>query len=1035
MASLTEISIKRPALITMVVLGLVVLGLFSYGKMGVDLYPNVNFPVVAVTVTYPGASPKEIETSVVKPIEESIGTIAGLDQIRSTCSDSFALIIVQFKLESNIDTVAVDVQNKIDAISNKFPKDVERPIITKADINAMPIMTFSVTSPRPPGELFFIVKDRIKPQMERVNGVAKVDMFGAEEREIQIQLRKNALRARGLSVSQVVQLLQQDNLTIPAGSIDQGKLRIDLRAPAQFKDLKEIANWPLRLADGSVIPLSSIAYIRDTHVKTKSIVRTNMKTSIGLQVVKQSDASVVAVAKELRQVVKELKGIPADVKLEKIADNATFIEESLRGVLENLVEGVLFTAIILLLFFGSVPSTFIVLLAIPTSLISTFTIMYFSGFTLNVMTLMALGLTIGILVDDSIVVLENIHRHLEKGEDPLTAAIQGRLEIAPAAVAITLIDVVVFLPIGFMSGILGMFFKPFALTIVTATLFSLFISFTLTPMLSYFFLRIEKAQHFIGLQWFLDWWENMFVFVRDLYGELINWALDHKGIIIGISIVLFIWSMSLVPRGKIGTEFLPETDESEFSISMTMPITTPLTQTDRVARQVEGVLAKVKEVKTFQMTVGPTSGGSMFVSSQGGTNGIVADVILVNLSSRKRSVNQIMAEVRNKLKDIPGALTVVSASDAGPGGGDPIQVEILGNDLPQSKKVAEQVFQLVQKTKGTVDVQNSWFEGKQEYQVRIDRRQAAELGLSVAQIASILRTSIEGTVISRYSEENRESDIRVLLAPEDRTQLKDIKNLPLVSVKGRPILLTQVARVQHDAGPVQISRKDRDRRIVITAGILGKTRGLVMKDIKTELAKLSLPESVRLDFGNVDKNQRESFQDLMSSLMLSILLIYMLMVALYGSYRYPFVNMFTLPVAVIGALGLLMWTGRSLNIFSMVGLIMLMGLVTKNGILIVDFTNKYKEEGMDVRRALIEAGSTRLRPIVMTTLSTVCGMLPLALAFGSGAEIRAGLATVVIGGLLSSLLLTLVLIPVVYEISDNIWDRLTGRRKRSMQYE
>jgi len=411
------------------------------------------------------------------------------------------------------------------------------------------------------------------------------------------------------------------------------------------------------------------------------------------------------------------------------------------------------------------------------------------------------------------------------------------------------------------------------------------------------------------------------------------------------------------------------------------------------------------------------------------------DVILVNLNSRKRSVDEIMAEVRKKLKDIPGAITVVSGPSQGGGSSSPIEVEILGNDLTQSKKVAEQVFRIVQKTKGAVDVRNSWFEGKQEYQIRIDRRRATELGLTVAQIASILRTSIEGTVVSRYREENREADIRVQLAPQDRAQLKDIKNLPLMTIQGRPILLTQIARLKHDAGPVQISRKDRDRRILISAGVLGRSRGLVMNDIKAALAKLTLPQGVRLDFGSMDKNQRESFQDLMRSLMLSILLIYMLMVALYESYRYPFVNMFTLPVAVIGAFALLMWTGRTLSIFSMVGLIMLMGLVTKNGILIVDFTNKYKAEGKDTRAALIEAGSTRLRPILMTTLSTVTGMLPLALAFGSGAEIRAGLATVVIGGLLSSLLLTLVLIPVVYEISDNIWGALASRRQRRTQNE
>ncbi len=1033
MASITEVSIKRPAFITMLIVALVVIGLFSYSKIGVDLYPNINFPVVAVTVVYPGASPQEIETTVIKPIEEAVGTIAGIDMIQSNCSDSYGMVIIRFKLETNINTVAVDVQNKIDAISNQFPDDVERPIITKADINALPIMTLSVTSKRPAGELYFLVKDKLKPQLERASGVAKVDMFGAEEREIQIQLRKNALRARGISFAQFIALLKQDNATIPVGSIDQGAMRIDLRAPFQLRTLKELEEWPLRMPDGTIIPLAAIAYVRDTHVKTTSIVRTNMQNSIGLQIVKQSDASVVKVAKELRAIIKDLKGLPADVKVEKIVDNATFIEESLKGVKENLFEGILFTAIILLLFLGSVPSTAIVLLAIPTSLISTFTVMYFFGFTLNLMTLMALTLTIGILVDDSIVVLENIHRHLENGEPPLEAAIKGRLEIGAAAVAITLVDVVVFLPIAFLYGIIGQFFKPFALTIVTATLFSLFVSFTLTPMLAYFFLRIEQGRQNLGVQWLLDWWENTFEMLREFYQEIIAWALDHKGTVIIITIALFFWSLSLIPRGKVGTEFMPQTDESQFAVSMTLPVTTPINETDKVARKVEEVLSKIKEVKMFQSTVGPASGGSTFFSTKSGTNGINVDVLLVNLQSRKRGVEAIMAEVRSKLKDIPGAITVVQAESSGAGSSSPIEVEILGSDLQVTKKVADQVFQLVQKTKGAVDVRNSWFEGKQEYQVQIDRRKAAEFGLSAVQIASAVRTAVEGQTVSRYREENREADIRVLLAPEDRAQVKDVANIPLVTSQGRSIILAQVAQIKHDAGPTQISRKDRDRRILVSAGILGRSRGLVMKDVKNELKKLQLPEGVRLGFGNVDKSQKEAFTDLLRSLMLSVLLIYMLMVALYESYRNPFVIMFCLPVSLVGALTALMLTGRTINIFSLIGLIMLMGLVTKNGILLVDYTNRLRESGKDIRSALIEAGSLRLRPIMMTTMSMVFGMLPLAIAAGSGAEVRAGLATVIIGGLLSSLVLTLVLIPVMYQLTDSGWNRilwLFGRRAR-----
>jgi HAE1 family hydrophobic/amphiphilic exporter-1 len=1024
MANLTETSLKRPAFITMIIVAMIVLGLFSRSKLGVDLYPNVNFPVVVVSTVYPGASPQEVETEISKQIEEVVGTIPGLDQIESTSEESVSTVVIRFKLESNLDTVAIDVQKKIDSIMNKLPKDIDKPMITKADIQALPFMTISIDSPRPGKDLYFVVKNTVKPQLERVNGVARVDLIGEEQREIQIQFKKNALRGRGLTIGQISQQLQQDNINIPAGKIEQGSLKTDLRVLGQINSLKELEQWPVRCNDGTVVPLSTIAVVRDTHVETKTIARTNGRSSIGITITKQSDASVVKVAAETREALKQIPNLPKDVKLTILADNSEYINKSLQGVNENLLEGVLFTAIILLLFLRSVPSTVIVLLAIPTSLVSTFMVLYFAGFTLNVMTLMALALTIGILVDDSIVVLENIHRHLEMGESPFEAALKGRLEIAQAAIAITLVDVVVFLPIAFMGGILGQFFKPFALTIVAATLFSLFVSFTLTPMLAYFFLKKDDHARFIGVQGIMDFWENTFQSLRKMYEKLIVWALEHKGLVIIIAVVALVYSFSLLPRGKIGAEFIAEGDEGEFSVSITMPITSTLKATDAVARDVEKrVMVLVPEAKSFFTTVGSSSGGGFSGMSSGGTNLINITAELVDLTQRKRSVTTIMADVRKKIKGIPGATIVVQAASSTEGSRSPVQVEIFGNDFAITKKIAEQVFLVVQKVPGTVDVRNSWFEGKQEAQIVIDRRKAAAYGLSVIQVANAMRSSIEGTVISRYREENKEADIRVLIAPQDKQTMADISNLPIASVQGKTILLSQVATIKRNAGPVRISRKDRQRKIVISANVLGKAAGSVNSAIRKELQTFKLPEGVTIGYGQSDKQMQQSFSDLLSSLGLSVLLVYMLMVALYESYRYPFVIMFSLPLSLVGALNALALTGRTINIFSLVGFIMLMGLVAKNGILLVDFTNRLRAEGKSIRDSLIEAGSLRLRPILMTTMAMVFGMLPLAIAVGSGAEIRSGLVTVVIGGLISSLLLTLVVIPVVYSIVE-------GRKER-----
>jgi hydrophobic/amphiphilic exporter-1 (mainly G- bacteria), HAE1 family len=688
-------------------------------------------------------------------------------------------------------------------------------------------------------------------------------------------------------------------------------------------------------------------------------------------------------------------------------------------VRRDLALAVLMVAAVLFLFLHSFRNALIVLLAIPTSLISTFFFMWQFGYTLNLMSLMALALVIGILVDDSIVVLENIHRHLVRGEKPADAAAKGRSEIGFAAIAITLVDVVVFLPISLVGGMVGKIFSEFGITVVVSTLLSLFVSFTLTPMLASKWSKLVHHTRTSRLGAFIAGFEAWQDRLAERYRNLLAWSLDHRRTVIAVSGGMLVLSFALVPLGLIGSEFMPEADRGDFAVNIDLPLGTTIDKTDEAVKKVEGVIASFPEVKRYLSTIGRQQ--SQWRNAEQSNVGQV-QVALVDKSKRKRSTKDIMVAIQQKTAGVPGLTTSFALIGMwGSANESPLAIEVIGADLDQVTSFATRVSDIVAHTRGTVDVVSSWEEGKPEVQITVDREKAADMGLSLAEVGLAVRTAIEGDVVTKFKEGETDYDTRVVLDPSGRSRAEDVGAISLLNHQGQPVLLSQVADVSFGRGPSEIQRKDRERLVTVAANLDGTVSlGQVTAAVEQAVTAAGVPPGVRVFYGGASENMRDMFSDMTIALSLAVLFVYMIMVSLFESYIHPLTIMFSLPVALVGALGSLAITGSTLSMFSMIGIIMLMGLVTKNAILLVDMTNAQRARGVPVREALLEAGKTRLRPIIMTTATMVIGMLPLALALGAGSEMRQGMAIVVVGGLISSTVLTLVLIPVVYTYMERL---------------
>jgi HAE1 family hydrophobic/amphiphilic exporter-1 len=1027
---LTEVAIRRPAFMTMIFVALAVLGIFGYSGMGVDLLPKMDWPYVSIVTIYPGAGPREVESLVSKPIEEAVSGVNKLDNVRSYSYEGVSVVLAQFNFSATVDQVTNDVQRVVEQARSKLPDDAKAPRISKSDMNAFPILRVSLTGQMPPRDLYQFTKDRIKARLEQVEGVSAVNIVGGQEREIRVEVDNRKLNAYGISILQVSQAMGRENLDFPTGKIDENVNQYIVRLAGKFKSLDEIRNTVVAGTPVGVVYLKDIARVVDGTRENVTLSRLNGENSIALTIQKQSDANSVKTSDRLRRAMSALEAENGGRISFTVAQDITeFTRNSLSEVQRDLFLAILMVAIVLFFFLHNARNSFIVLLSIPTSLITTFFFMYLFGYTLNLVSLMALALVIGILVDDSIVVLENIHRHLERGEEPEKAAVEGRSEIGFAAIAITLVDVVVFLPISLVGGMVGRIFSEFGITIVVSTLLSLFVSFTLTPMLAAKWSRLVRQTGETAVGRLILRFEEMQDRVGELYRRLLAWALDHRKTVVAVSGGFLVCSLALVPLGLIGTEFMTDSDRGEFAVNLDMPLGTTIDKTDQAIARVEKIVAGMPEVERYLATIGKQQ--SQWKNAEQSNVGQV-QVKLTDKRKRSRSTQAVMLAIKEQAGTIAGLKTSFNTiSMWGAANVSPVQIEILGPELADVVRFSETVGGIVAETGGTADVTTSWEEGKPEVKIEVDRDKTARMGLTLAEVGLAARTAIEGDIPTKYQEGDTEYDLRVVLDKGGRVKASDVGAITLVNRFGQPVQLRQVADVTFGKGPSEIQRKDRERLVTVAANLSGEVPlGQVTAAIEKSVAAAGIPAGIEVFYGGDSENMRDMFSDMSIALSMAILFVYIIMVSLFESYIHPFTIMFSLPVAMVGALGGLALTGMTLNMFSMIGIIMLMGLVTKNAILLVDFTNTLRARGLTMHEALLESGKTRLRPIVMTTATMIFGMMPLALALGAGSEMRQGMAIVVIGGLTSSTLLTLVLIPVIYTYVDALRERVPALFKR-----
>jgi len=1016
---LADVSIERPVFATMMIMALIVLGIFSLLKLNIDQFPDIDFPFVTITTILPGAGPEQIETDVTKKIEDAVNTIGGIDHIRSVSQEGVSFVIIQFKLEVKGKDAAQDVREKIAAVRADLPTDIEDPVIQRIDPASQPIFTLTVSGDQSEKEITTFTKNIIKKRLENVAGVGRVDLVGGAEREIQIEVDGAALRAYNLSIQDVIQSVSSANVEIPAGNLIQGPRQLLLRTMGKYTSVDDFNKVIVATPGGKIVYLSDVARVIDGVKEQESLSRVNGKNAVGLSILRQSGSNTVQVADALnRQLQFIQEELPSDMHITVARDNSTFIRDSVNDVIFNILYGGLFAVIVVFLFLANIRSTIISAIALPTSVIASFIIMYALNFTLNMMSLLALSLAVGLLIDDAIVVIENIYRHMQQGESPVEAAKAASSEIGLAVMATTFTIIAVFIPVAFIPGIVGRFFYQFGITVSVSVLVSLFVAFTLTPMLSSRWLHREDEELTPQGNLFhkvLYYFNHFFEISSTKYQTAIRWSLGHRKTVLGSAIFIFIFSFFLMRF--LGTSFFPSTDQSEFNISVTAAPGSSLQQTSQICSTIEGVVKQKPEVILMLTTIGagtdPVTKGNVLVK-------------LVKKNEREKGIEQIMAEVRTDIKKIPGANFNVGVPQGMGGGDKPVIMSVCGDDLKILQKLADKVEYIVRTTAGAADIENSFETTKPEMRILIDREKASDLGINVGLIASTARAMVDGFVATKYQEGDEQYDVRVRLSSQDRTSLDNINNLTIKSNKDignnqkLMVPVSYVAGISQGSGPSKINRFDRQREIRIDANLAGGLLGDVLTAIQKRTRELAMPFGYTIGVVGQGQMQAESFANILLSLALAIVFVYIVLAAQFESFSYPFAIMLALPMSLIGAIFLLIIFGSALSVVTLIGIIMLMGLVTKNGILLVDYTNVLRDRGLSRIDAQVKAGATRLRPILMTTFAMIFGMVPVAFSLGEGSEFRAPMGQAVIGGLITSTLLTLFIVPVVYSILDDL---------------
>jgi len=1018
---ISRAAVQRPIFTVMVVLIVILLGIISLLRLPIDLMPDISYPTVSVSCIYENAGPEEIEELITRPIEEAMSAVPGVEEVTSVSVEGQSTVRVTFTWGTDLDAAANDMRDRLDRVMQRLPEEADRPTLRKFDLASFPILSLGASSRLDPVQTRQIIENQVKYRLERVPGVAAVDIRGGLEREIHVNLDPAKINALAIPLDQIISYIREGNVNIPAGTIEKGNFEVTIRTPGEYTDLKQLEDTVIAIRQGVAIALREIATVEDSWVKITRIVRVNGEPGISLSVNKQSGKNTVEVA---RGVLEELQRINNDIPQIKIIptmDTSDYIQRSIKNVGSSAIYGGILAIIILLVFLRNLRSTLIIGTTIPISIIATFALLYFSNFTLNIMTLGGLALGVGMLVDNAIVVLENIFRLRESGEMLERATIDGPEEVTAAIVASTLTTVVVFLPLVFVRGMSGVMFKQLSIVVGFSLLCSLAAALTLVPMLCARILPSaskDSARRSALAGRMFETTGRFFKRMENGYKKLLHVALEHRPFVVTSAVSAMAVSLIFIPF--ISAELMPTTDEGEVRVEGEMQVGTRLNLLDEKFSVIEQIVnASVSEIKNVITTVG----GSSWHGTGGHTGSV--RIALKPQSQRSRSSEEIAADLRRKLNNIPGTIVRTRAGGGlfilrmGTTQSDRVQVEIRGHDLQIADTLAKQVKGLVESVQGVTDARISRESGSPEELILIDRQKAADMNLTVAKIANALQTILSGTKAGYYRQAGDEYTILVKLRDAEKMSLSDILDLTLANSQGQPVVLKNVVSVGPRSGPVLIERKDQERIVTVSADISGRSMSSVLSDIRELLRNVPLPRDFTIGFGGDYEEQQKSFRELTLSCVLALVLVYMVMACQYESLRDPFVVMFSVPLAAIGVILMLFFTGTTFNVQSFIGCIMLGGIVVNNAILLVDHTNLLRRrDAMPIREAIEEAGRRRLRPILMTAGTTVIGLIPLGLGLGEGGEAQAPMARVVIGGLVSSTLITLVFVPVVYSIFE-----------------
>ncbi len=1019
--NIPEFSVNRKITILMLTLIVCLFGIISFVRIGIDMMPDLEYPFASVITTYEGVASEDIENLITRPIEEAVSTVKKVSKVRSMSKEGVSVVMVEFEWGTLLDFAAQDIREKISWLTDILPEDADTPSVVKFNLSDMPILFYGITGMDDTIKLREYVKDNVKTRIERLDGVASCWISGGLEREINVFVDRDRLRAYNLSISQVIETIKRENLNVSAGHVTRGYTEYLVRTMGEYKSLEPISNTIVGISNDTPIYIKDIARVEDTHKEVRNYSRTNKKDSLVMMILKQSGANTVKVIDRVKSALKEMRAeIPEDIKFHAVIDHSRIIKKVVKRTNFNAIEGAILAVIVILLFLGSWRPTLIISLAIPLSIVTTFMGIYAFGYTFNIMTLGGLALGIGMLVDNAVVVIENTFRHLDElGEDRNKAAKAGATEVGMAITASTFTTMAVFIPMVLTSGIAGKLSRPLAVTVCLALLASLFVSLTIVPMIASSVLRGRKRDESgraLG--------KSRFEPIRNIYRRCLLFSLRHRKTVLGATVVLIAGTMYMVPR--LGMEFMPKQDIPILSMIAKMPAGTNLEETDRVIRQIEDIVLDQPETLYITPFIGLSEMTKMDLAwGMGAADVNEAEIMvkLVDKEDRIRSSDEITDAIRKRLpkvKDAEFNFIDIGEMLMGGGGEAPIEVKVFGKDLSILEGISRSIAERCRDVPGFRDVEISLKAVKPEIQIKVDREKAARLGLTVGTIGRTVKEAFRGIVASKYRIGGDEYDIRVRFQDLDRNSVSDISNINISSPLGPQIPLYQVAEIGYGKGPVEITREDQERKVTVKGNTFGRDMGSIVKDIKERVANISLPEGYFVKFGGRYQDMQEAFSSLSWALLIAIMLVYMIMAAQFESLLTPFVIMFTVPLAFIGVVFGLFAFGKTLSVPALMGVLILTGIVVNNAIVMIDYINRLKKRGIEFGEAIVEGAAVRVRPILVTAITTILGMLPMALSHTEGAEMRSPMAVAVASGLLFSTFLTLFIIPIVYSIVNRV---------------